>query len=238
MIAFDQRGTGLSEGPSPEDCDLTWQYPPGRPLHAAHLRHLTLEVARACGEMWRRAGVEGPDHTIKMPSYWEGQLTNLEGLLADDPAVDERFPDLRSLMDSVLTVVEENPPPVQFIPADRRDTVRSRISRFAVELETIDRLREPGRMVTVPWQYERMAHSDFSQVASRAPTLGGFDAMPEAMDAASGMSEERLFRFLRDDARTLLGGGDDLTSAYMADAEGRSLGGDRQLGLLRLEPGL
>lgn len=277
VIAFDQRGTGMSEGPSPEGCDMTRGYPPGRPLYAAHLRQLTLEAARACGEMWREAGVdlaaydtresaddvaalasavgvdrirlwgisygthlalavirrhpdlverailagvEGPDHTVKTPAYWSDQLEDLERLVVQDPATAGRFPDLRGLVESVLDRVEEDPPVVEFISSDRRDTVRSRVSRFAVEVETIDRLRDPGRMVTVPWLYRRMADGDFSLVASPAPQVGGFDAMPEATDAASGISEERLFRLLRDDETHPLGAGDALTGAYMADALG------------------
>jgi len=277
VIALDQRGTGMSEGPAPEECEITRRYPEGRPLHAAHLRHLVLDAARACGEAWREAGVdlaaystresaddvaalasalgadqlrlwaisygthlglsvirrhpglverailagvEGPDHTVKMPGYWSRQLANLEELIARDSSLTGRFPDLHGLLDSVLTAVEESPPSVELISADRRDTVRSSVSRFAVELETIDRLQDPGTMVTVPWLYERLATGDFSLVAREAPEVGGFEAMPEAMDAASGMSEERLFRFLRDDETLLLGGGDDLTNAYMADALG------------------
>lgn len=277
VIAFDQRGTGMSEGPSPERCDVVREYPVSHPLYAAHLRELSLGVARECGQRWREAGVdlsaydteesaddvaalaaslgherirlwgisygthlglatirrhpdlverailagvEGPDHTVKLPSYWTRQLESLAGLIARDSVASREFPDLTALVDTVLRGLEREPAPVEFIAAHRRDTVRSLVSRFEVETETIDRLRDPGTMVTVPHLYRRMAAGDFSVVADPSRTVGGLAAMPEAMDAASGISDERLFRFLREDESHLLGGGDDLTNAYMAEALG------------------
>lgn len=277
VIAFDQRGTGMSEGPAPEECDLGVRYPAGRPLYAAHHRKLILEVARRCGEMWRRegvnlaayntresaddvaalaaalgteeirlwgisygthlgltvirrhpelverailAGVEGPDHTVKLPSYWTDQMERLEEMISGDPALALEFPDLTALVDSVHDGLERDPAPVEFISADLRDTVPSLVSRYEVELATIDRLQDPETMVTVPYAYRRMARGDFSVVASSPPEVGGLEAMSEAMDAASGISEERLFRFLREDETHLLGGGDDLANAYMGAALG------------------
>lgn len=44
--------------------------------------------------------------------------------------------------------------------------------------------------------------------------------MSEAMDAASGMSKARYQQFLREDENTLVGGGDGLAGAMMAEALG------------------
>ncbi|MFW6193441.1 MAG: alpha/beta fold hydrolase, partial [Gemmatimonadota bacterium] len=276
VIAFDQRGTGMSDGPSPATCPHSRSYPPDRPLERERLRELTLDVARRCGAYWRErgvdlsayntresaddvadlataldaprlrlwaisygthlalatlrrhpglversilAGVEGPDHTVKLPSYWSEQLDRLEELIANDPEASGEFPDLRDLMRKVLTRLEREPAPVEMISADRRDTIRSRVSAFAARRRTVDLLRDPSTMVTVPHLYRRMAEGDFSPVAGGA-SAGGLAAMPEATDAVSGMSADRRARFLHEDSTTLLGGGDDLVNAEMADALG------------------
>lgn len=277
VIAFDQRGTGMSDGPAPEECEISRQYPRSRPLYADHQRQLIHEVARECGRMWRKqgvdlsvyntresaddladlaavlgheklrlwaisygthlglatirrhpdlierailAGVEGPDHTVKLPSYWTRQIEELEKLVSRDSAASRQFPDLTSTMATVLRGLDRDPAPVEFISADFRDTVRSSVTRFEVASETIDRLRDPETMVTVPYLYRRMVAGDFSLVADADRGIGGLAAMSEAMDAASGISENRLFRFFREDRVHLLGGGDELANAYMADALG------------------
>ncbi|MFW6083898.1 MAG: alpha/beta fold hydrolase [Gemmatimonadota bacterium] len=275
VIAFDQRGTGMSEGPSPATCPIGRNLPASEPLEETALRELTLQVARECGEFWREqgvdlgayntresaddladlaaaldaprlrlwaisygthlglaamrrhpglverailAGVEGPDHTVKLPAQWETQLGNLERLVAADPAGSE-FPDLRGMIEGVLDRLERRPAPVEMISADRADTVRSVVSRFAVTRRTIDLLRDPSTLVTVPHLFQRMAEGNFSPVAGSSGA-GGLAAMADATDAASGISAERLERFLHQDSTTLLGGGDQLTGAYMADALG------------------
>lgn len=280
VIAFDQRGTGMSAGPSPATCPLSRQYPSSSPLEREPLRELTLAVARQCGELWREeavdlsayntvesaddlaalasalgepsirlwsisygthlalatirrhpglverailAGVEGPDHTVKLPSQWDGQLTNLERLIAADPEAAAEFPDLRGLIAGVLARLEREPAAVEVIrtnsSTNSADTLRMSVSRFRVQARTIDLLRDPSSMITVPYLYQRMARQDFSAFAG-SPGVGGFSAMAEAMDAASGMSAERRARFLREESETLLGGGAQLTGGDMAEALG------------------
>ncbi|MFW6077978.1 MAG: alpha/beta hydrolase [Gemmatimonadota bacterium] len=276
VIAYDQRGTGMSDGPAPATCPAGRSYPPEEPLEYDGLRALTVEVARECGRFWREngvdlaaynteesaddvadlaaalgtdrlrlwgisygthlalsvirrhpalverailAGVEGPDHTVKLPGYWSGQLEELERLIAADPAASRRFPDVEGMIRSVLERLDREPAPVELIGGDLRDTVRTFVSRFAVERRTIDALRDPATMVTVPYLFERMAAGDFSVVGGTTG-VGGLSAMPEAMDAASGMSPERAARYRRQDATLTLGGGDELINAAMAEALG------------------
>lgn len=276
VIAFDQRGTGMSEGPSPATCPIGRSLPASEPLEEKALRELTLDVARECGAYWREqgvdlgaydtrnnaddladlaaalgvprlrlwaisygthlglaamrrhpglverailAGVEGPDHTVKLPSYWEHQLSNLERLIAEDPVAAAEFPDLRGMMEGVLDRLERRPAPVEMISADRADTVRSVVSRFAVTMRTINLMRDPSTLVTVPYLFQRMAEGDFSPLAGTSGA-GGLTAMGDATDAASGISAERLERYLHEDSTTLLGGGDQLVGAYMAEALG------------------
>lgn len=276
VIAYDQRGTGMSDGPDPASCPISRSYPNGQPLVEQSLRKLSAEVARECGVFWRRngvdlsayntansaddvatlasalgtdrlrlwgisygthlglsiirrypdlveqavlAGVEGPDHTVKLPSYWSQQLGELNELIAADPATSERFPDLDGRIRSVLEQLDQEPARVEMISGDLRDTIRARVSRFAVEVQIIEALRDPSTMVAIPFLFERMAAGDFSALAT-ATEIGGLSAMPEAMDAASGISADRLDRYLHEDSTLLLGGGDQLANVDVAEALG------------------
>lgn len=276
VIAFDQRGTGMSGGPSPADCPIGRSYPASQPLTENGLRDLTLEVARECAAFWREhgtdlsaynteesaddlaaladalgvaklrlwaisygthlalstirrhpttierailAGVEGPDHTIKLPGQWRGQLERLQALIDAEPDLEEEFSDIHGLISGVLNRLDREPVPVEMISGDLADTVRTTVSSFAVRMRTIDLLRDPPSMVRVPYLYRRMASGDFSPLAGGSGA-GGMSAMPEATDAASGISSERMTRFRREASTTLLGGGDELTNAYMAEALG------------------
>ena len=184
--------------------------------------HLGLTTIRRHPELVERAilaGVEGPDHTVKLPSYWSGQLDALERLIEADPEARARFPDLRKTIRGVLALLDHDPATVELISADGVDTVRSTVSRFAVERRAVDALRDPGTMVSIPYLFERLAAGDFSPLGGTT-SAGGLSAMPDATDAASGISSERLHRYLREDSATLLGGGDELANAFMADALG------------------
>lgn len=276
VIAFDQRGTGMSDGPGSVPCPAGRSYPAEDPLEYDRLRELTVGVARECGEFWREegvdlaayntgenaddladlaaalgterlrlwgisygthlgltvirrhpelverailAGVEGPDHTVKLPSYWSDQLERLEQLIAADPDASRRFPDLDGMIRSVLERLDREPARVEMVSADLRDTVRASVSRFAVERRIIDALRDPATLVTVPYLFERMATGDFS-VMGGTVGVSGLSAMPEAMDAASGISSERRARYRQEDSMLTLGGGDELINASMAEALG------------------
>ena len=292
VIAFDQRGTGMSDGPSPSECPVERSYPHSQPFELDALRRLTLAVARECGGWWRKAGVdlaayntresaddvaalatalgeeqvrlwaisygthlalatirrhpqvverailagvEGPDHTVKLPSYWSTQLDRLQALIDADPDVRARFPDVQALIGGVLERLDRDPPRIEVIRHVDRDTTRTTVSRFEVETATIDLLRDPGSMIRVPYLYERMATGDFSVVGGGHGDVGGFEAMPEATDAASGMSAARRARFQHEDSTTLLGGGDALIDADMSGALGIPDLGDAFRGPVRSE---
>lgn len=281
VIAYDQRGTGMSDGPTPATCPVRRSYPADEPLEEGRLRELTVAVATECRQFWaetgvdlsaynteasaddlaalakalgapslrlwaisygthlglaviRRhpglveravlAGVEGPDHTVKLPSTWDAQIGQLERLIEADSMARRRFPNLREQIADVLGRLDREPARIERISGDMGDTVRTTLSRFAVETEVIAALRDPSSMVSVPYLFERMAAGDYS-VVNGSVTIGGLSAMPEATDAASGISRSRRARYVHEDSTLLLGGGDQLINAHMAEALGvRDLG--------------
>lgn len=272
VILLDQRGTGMSEGPEPEECPVERRYPPDRPLELEHYLEMVEAVAAECRRFWeshgvdldaydtvesaediealRRAlstprlnllgisygshlglaymkrfpdkvhravlaGVEGPDHTVKLPVQFERQLQKLEALLGDDGA-------LRSRVQRVLADLEQRPVAIRVIDVEGPDRATTLVvGRREVAELTLDLLRDPETMIRLPRIYERLEAGDFTDLAgplSGLRRVGGLEAMPEAMDAASGISEARLTRLIDQEETTLLGSG--LLRANVAVAQG------------------
>ena len=264
VIAFDQRATGLSSPFEYEECEISFQRPPGKPLPHDSLTSLSLQAAQHCAEYWRShgidlnayntvesaadledlrkvlgsdklnllaisygthlgltfirnfshsvnrailAGVEGPDHTVKLPEYSENQLEKLYQLTAQDDEMLKEFPDLKGLINSTLNQLESNPVTIEYQPPGSSSSESVVVGRPELERLTISLLRDPSTMVTIPSLYQRINKGDYLALATSSEIGFEMEAMEEAMDAASGMSEDRRKLFLNQARNTTLGGG-------------------------------
>ncbi|MFP3941614.1 MAG: alpha/beta hydrolase [Thermoanaerobaculia bacterium] len=277
VILLDQRGTGRSTLPDPEECPITRTYPLDRPIELEPYLELVEEVGRACRRYWEEhgvdlsaydtvesvadlealrralgaeridllgisygthlalaymrhhpdrvrravlAGVEGPDHTVKGPEQFDAQLRRLEELVANEEP--DGLDPLRERIETLLDRLSRQPVTLRIVQVEGRDKETTLVvgRRGLAEL-TMDLLRDPATMVQVPQLFERLAGGDFTDVAGTLlgmRTIGGLQAMPEAMDAASGISRGRLERLRSHDAHSLLGSG--LLEANVALAQG------------------
>ena len=185
--------------------------------------HLALATIRRYPDRIHRAilaGVEGPDHTVKLPGYSQRQIDALVRLIEDDPEASRLYPDVKGTMQQVLDRLEQQPVTIEFLPADGGQPARLMVGRPELERATVRMLRDPSTLVAVPSFYERLAGGDYFPLSRGLEASFEMEAMSEAMDAASGMSEERRRRFLREDESTLLGGVDQLGNAMTAEALG------------------
>lgn len=275
VIAFDQRGTGLSE--RPPDCPHRWQYPSDRPGTREAILASALDGARACAAYWRAegvdlaayntaesaddlealrrvlgvdrlqlwsisygthlalaalkrhpgsiarvvlAGVEGPDHTVKLPSDQQRLLEAIDAIAAADPRL-RTTPRLLDAVATVLARLEAEPVVVPLGGApEAPDSIA--IGAFDVQWATAALLGSPEYSLRLPALYAEMLAGDFSNVAWIVQDLrgGGFRAMPYAMDAASGLSAERAARLERERRETLLGDAINLPFPAVIDALG------------------
>ena len=257
VIAFDQRGTGLSE--QPPDCPYRWTYPPEQPATREALLAVALENARECAAFWREegvdlaayntnenaddlealrktlgadrlnlwsisygthlalatirrhpesiervilAGVEGLDHTVKMPSDQQRLLEHIADLANASEDVNHAVPDLLDTMETVLSRLEKEPATVVL-----GDTVRVGVSKFDVQRITAQMLHSPGWSGTIPAFYHGMLQGNFARAAAYTLDMnrsGGLYAMSAGMDAASGISDARLRKYKRERRETLL----------------------------------
>lgn len=169
--------------------------------------HLALAVMRRHPDAVSRvvlAGVEGPDHTLKLPSTYDAQLARLA---ARAPAAS---PDLVGLTRQVLARLEATPVTVSIPAAGDRparsltigaDGLRYLLRRDIGDTNDTEAL---VRMI-------RDAHAgDYELIgrfaARRFDELSrGGNLMGMAMDCASGASPERLARVRREEPDSLLG---------------------------------
>ncbi|MEZ5428089.1 MAG: alpha/beta hydrolase [Pyrinomonadaceae bacterium] len=263
VIAFDQRGTGMSE---PELlCREKFIYPTDKVPDAALALEIYRRESRACLEDFRRkgadlagynteqsaddledlrlalgaekislwaisygthlsldaikrheksidrailAGVEGLQHTIKLPSSIEAHLEHLDRLAKADPKIREKIPSLIGLMKEVLEKVEREPAMVEVTDPVSKEKVKVTVNRFVLQLLTAFAFGSGEN--ALPRYYYEMSKGDFSRVAAQwlritnsGQPIGS--AMSFMMDCYSGISPERRKRVEKEAKTALLG---------------------------------
>ncbi len=266
VIAFDQRGTGLSEQlpDCPHETVLPLDVPGSRESYTA----AWAETARACAAHWRRAGVdldaynteesaddlealrlvleadqialwsisygthlalatirrhpssissavmagvEGPDHTDKMPRDQQDILERIDAIQRAES------PDATFLEDIEAVLERLREAPVEVALED--GTVA--ITAFDVQWLAANMLGAPDLSLQLPELFQEMRADDFSGVAFWIRYLkssSGMGAMSVAMDAASGASLWRQAQIASQGRETLLGDAINFPSPVIRDA--------------------
>ena len=269
VIAFDQRGTGLSD--RLPDCPLQTILPMDVPGSRAAYAAAYTETARACAAHWRGlgvdlaaytteesaddldalrqalgvdrislwaisygthlalsairrhpdaiaravlAGVEGPDHTLKLPSDQQALLERIAGLYAiEHPDASPFLADV----EAVLGALRETPAVVTV----GGQTVA--LGAFDVQWLAANMLVGPEYSMALPPLFAAMRAGDFSTAAAwtmRLKAPSSPSAMASAMDAASGASPLRRERIAREARTTLLADAIDFPAPEEAAALG------------------
>lgn len=256
VIAFDQRGTGLSQ--RLPDCPHRTALPldvSSREAYAA----LYTETARACAAHWRRAGVdltaytteasaddldalrqslgaeqvqlwaisygthlalatirrhpdavaravlagvEGPDHTLKLPSHQQALMEQIAAIHHVQNPASTFLDDVEAVLDALRRQ------PVTVDVEAGGETVPLAIGAFDVQRLAAGMLGGPELSLVLPPMFVAMRAGDFSGVAPwvlRLKAPAGVYAMSAAMDAASGASLLRRARIASEARRTVLG---------------------------------
>ncbi len=155
-------------------------------------------------------GLEGPDHTIKMPALTDGFLKNLSEKLEADKAASAQYPELMGMMKTVHERLRENPLKVKTKDPRSGTEFEVGISEFDVQLVTsFIFVKNPSDSKNLPRAYKKMLDGDFTEIALMVAGLrqfaGRVQAMPFAMDAMSGISERRWKRVLKESDKAILG---------------------------------
>ncbi|MCI0389458.1 MAG: alpha/beta hydrolase [Acidobacteria bacterium] len=169
------------------------------------------------------AGIEGPAHTIKLPSNVQQHLINLDKLVKADPNLSKDIPDLLGLMKTVLDRVEREPVTVEVTRPATQQKVKVTINKFILQYLTTNLFGFGEGLL--PRNYYVFSKGDFSGAAQMwlrligsRPGIGS--AMSFMMDCSSGISPERRRQITREAKETLLGEIIDFPFLDVCDAWG------------------
>jgi pimeloyl-ACP methyl ester carboxylesterase len=188
--------------------------------------HLALTVIRRHGRSVHRAilaGVEGPDHTLKLPGEVRRGIAEIAQLYQADPEAGTSIPDLLGSVATLCARLEEEPVTVEVTDSQTGQRVPVTVGSFDLQLFAAG---IPGRIQaiwTFPAALHAMSRGDFTPLAEfalgyrRAP-LGS--AMSWIMDCASGASDERQDRFQREETEFSVESLIDFPFPHVCDAWG------------------
>lgn len=175
----------------------------GSHLGLAYLRKHSEHVERAVLQK-----VEGPDHTLKLPSTVQRHLEQLGEMVAADSKLGEAMPDLVKATRDLIRQLEKKPVTVP-VTTDGK-TVEITIGPYDLKRELSLALGSLQDLAQIPARVYAMSHGDWSELAesalrSRSGDVGSM--MTVMMDMSSGASPKRLARIKREaaSAKNLLG---------------------------------
>jgi pimeloyl-ACP methyl ester carboxylesterase len=187
--------------------------------------HLASAVIRRYEKKLHRvilAGVEGPAHTIKLPSNTQKHLAQISQMVKADASLNAEIPDLLALMKSVLERVEKEPVVVEVNDPTTSQQVKVTLTKFALQYLTANLFG--GNENLLPRNYYILSKGDFSAVAQlwlRTLRAGsGASAMASMMDCYSGISPQRRQQIAREAKESLLGDIMDFPFPDVCDAWG------------------
>ncbi|HVS03651.1 MAG TPA: alpha/beta fold hydrolase, partial [Thermoanaerobaculia bacterium] len=174
--------------------------------------HLAAAAMRRHGERLHRVvlvGVEGPDHTRKLPSSLDTQMRRLSLLAAGDPRVGTAFPDTYGTLKRLLSRLEEQPVTVS-IPDPQGRPVEVPVGREGLQLILTMDAGDGNDFPVFPALVYGLDQGDAGILAWFVrKRIAGFSrgvlATFYAVDGASGASPERWLRIEREARDAILG---------------------------------
>jgi pimeloyl-ACP methyl ester carboxylesterase len=178
-----------------------WGISYGTHLAFATLRRHPQSISRTI-----LAGIEGPDHTYKLPSNIQKHLEDLAAVVKADPQIGKDVPDLLGLMKSVFDRLDAEPQTVEIIDPRTKQKVRVIVNKFLMQYIVGNNI---GTTVTAnfPALFYRASKGDFTnpaQVWVNISRQGAGSAMSYMMDCASGQTAARREQIAREAKGTLL----------------------------------
>ncbi|HEX7332636.1 MAG TPA: alpha/beta fold hydrolase [Pyrinomonadaceae bacterium] len=178
-----------------------WSISYGTHLAFAAIRRHPQSIHRAI-----LAGIEGPDHTYKLPSNIQQHLEDLAALIKTDPQIGKDVPDFLGLMKSVFDRLDAQPEIVEITDPRTKLKVKVIVNKFVMQFIVASNI---GTTVSerFPALFYRAAKGDFTNPAQvwLNQTRGVFgSAMAFMTDCASGQTAARRERIAKEARGTLL----------------------------------
>lgn len=176
--------------------------------YGTHLSLATLKKHEQHLDKVILAGVEGLDHTVKLPANSEKLLKKLATLIDKDLEAKSAFPDFLGDLQAVLESLDKEAVELKAQNPWTKETILLTIGKFDVQLYIANSLRGPQYMRYLPQLVKNMKNGDFSGLV---PGIfygreNSIQAMSAAMDMASGISPQRKALVEAQSKETLLAG--------------------------------
>ena len=173
--------------------------------------HLGLACIRYHGKNLNRVvliGTEGPDHTDKLPSTSHNSIKRLSNIVAKDPVIGAKMPDLAGTLKRTLDRLEKEPVTVSITDQRTNKPVEVKVGKIGLQFLIMRDLGDVSDLPIFPLWFYTMDKGDYSIlkrfVEKRYNQFGsGLSVMTLVTDISSGVSKSRKLQ-IRKEARTAL----------------------------------
>ena len=163
--------------------------------------HLSLAYMKYFGQHVKNAvliGVEGLNHTFKLPSTFVAQFQKIALLAQADPKVNKEVPDLVDLYDRIIKKLEKKPVKLKVASPLTGESMPINIGSFGLNLILLSDISDASDIPVFPRLLFSIDQGDYDIlqwfVQKRVGDLYGVQGMNATMDPASGASSDRLKR--------------------------------------------
>jgi pimeloyl-ACP methyl ester carboxylesterase len=175
--------------------------------------HLGLACIRYHGKNLNRVvliGTEGPDHTDKLPSTSDASIRRLSALVARDPELGPKMPDLTGTLKRTLDRLEKEPVTVTIMDQRTKKPVDVKVGKIGLQFLIMRDLGDANDLPVFPLWFYTMDKGDYSIlkrfVERRYNQFGsGISVMTLVMDISSGVSKARKQQIQNEAKTALLG---------------------------------
>ncbi|MCH8847111.1 MAG: alpha/beta fold hydrolase, partial [Proteobacteria bacterium] len=174
--------------------------------------HYALTILKYYGNTIDRvviSGIEGPDHTLSLPSDFDRHLDDINLLVQSHPTLGKDIPNLREMLREVIDRLDGNPVSVRIENDQTNENEYVQIGKFEIQLLMYSLLGRDRSIGQVPKLVYDMYNDEYLEVAKMIYQLKSrgqsISAMLIMMDGSSGASAQRLNRLQIEDNATTLG---------------------------------
>ncbi len=175
--------------------------------------HLGLACIRYHGKNLNRVvliGTEGPDHTDKLPSTSDASIRRLSALVAKDPELGPKMPDLAGTLKRILDRLEKEPVTVTIMDQRTRKPVDAKVGKIGLQFLIMRDLGDTNDLPIFPLWFYTMDKGDYSILKRFVERRynqfgGGVSVMTLVTDISSGVSKARKQQIQKEARTALLG---------------------------------
>lgn len=177
----------------------------GTHLGQAYLRYFEDRVSNAI-----LVGVEGPDHTYKLPLSLDQQFQKIALMAQQDPAIQNEVPDLVALYKKVVQKLEKEPIELELTSPLTGQAMKMKIGPFGLGMVMRLDIGDASDIPVFPRLLYTIDQGDYAAlqwfIQKRITAVFGIQGMSTTMDLASGVSPARKARIEAEEQESLFPG--------------------------------